>query len=181
MQTCITSCFIRFKLDTPFHNTTHQLLSFFPLRFVHSAAGVDKAAAGHLNILTWYKHSDLVCVIRRIVYKLKADHSITVTFFQVAGHRYRVVPYEQLTRPEQLNYEMDIRAKARVDRSFQPQASPPPKTIKFEGWSCWINFTRMCVVMINFFVGFYAVCTKNLSLCSELVCRVLHKSLLRLN
>jgi hypothetical protein len=106
-------------------------------------ACVDKAAAGHLNISAQYKHSDLVHAIRRIVYKLKADHSITVTFFQVAGHQDHVVPYEQLTQLEQLSYEMDIHAKARVDRRFQAQAPPPPKTIKFEGWSCWIDEAKM--------------------------------------
>jgi hypothetical protein len=104
-------------------------------------AGVDKPAAGHLNGSTWYKH--LVHAIRRIVYKLKADHSITVTFFWVAGQEDHVVPYEQLTRPEQLNYEMDIHVKARVDRRFQAQAPPLPKTIKFEGWSCWIDEAKM--------------------------------------
>jgi hypothetical protein len=36
MQTCITSCFICFKLDTTFHNTSIIPL-FFLLRFVHSA------------------------------------------------------------------------------------------------------------------------------------------------
>ncbi len=60
-------------------------------------AGVDKPAAGHLNGSTWYKHSDLVHAIRRIVYKLKADHSIIVTFFWVTGQEDHVVPYEQLT------------------------------------------------------------------------------------
>jgi hypothetical protein len=77
-------------------------------------AGVDKATEGHPNVSTWYKHSDLVCVIRSIIYKLKADHLIKVTFFHVAGHQDCMVPYEQLTQPEQLNYEMDIHAKARV-------------------------------------------------------------------
>ena len=36
MQMCIMSCFIYFKLDTTFHNTS--ITPFFPLCFVHSAA-----------------------------------------------------------------------------------------------------------------------------------------------
>ena len=38
--------FICFKLDTTFHNTTHQSLSFFPLRFVHSADDSENVGSG---------------------------------------------------------------------------------------------------------------------------------------
>jgi hypothetical protein len=34
---------------------------------------------------------------------------------------------------------MDIRAKARVDRLFSQRIPPPPKSIKFKGWSFWIG------------------------------------------
>jgi hypothetical protein len=34
---------------------------------------------------------------------------------------------------------MDICVKAKVDSTFQVHAPPLPKTIKFEGWSCWIT------------------------------------------
>jgi hypothetical protein len=33
--------------------------------------------------------------------------------------------------------------KQRVGRRFQAQTPPPPKTIKFEGWSCWIDEAKM--------------------------------------
>jgi hypothetical protein len=38
---------------------------------------------------------------------------------------------------------MDIHVKARVDRRFQAQAPPLSKTIKFEGWSYWIDEAKM--------------------------------------
>jgi hypothetical protein len=38
---------------------------------------------------------------------------------------------------------MDTRAKARVDRIFSEQIPAPPNNIKFEGWSCWINNTKI--------------------------------------
>ncbi len=49
MQMCITSCFIHFKIDTIFHNTTHQSLSFFPLCFVHSACISQTLSIPHNN------------------------------------------------------------------------------------------------------------------------------------
>ena len=105
-------------------------------------AGVDKSAESYLNVPTRYKHADLVKAIRVIVYRLKTEHEIQVTFEKVQGHRLRHVRYEQLTRPEQLNEMMDGRAKARVDRIFAQRIPPPPMTIKFEGWSCWIDNTK---------------------------------------
>jgi hypothetical protein len=38
---------------------------------------------------------------------------------------------------------MDARAKARVDRIFATRAPAPPTTIKFEGWSCWIEEVKL--------------------------------------
>jgi hypothetical protein len=73
---------------------------------------------------------------------LKTEHEIQITFEKVQGHRLRHVHYEQLTRPEQLNEMMDGRAKARLNRIFAQRIPPPPMTIKFEGWSCWIDNTK---------------------------------------
>jgi hypothetical protein len=106
-------------------------------------AGVDKLVESYLNVPTRYKHTDLVKAIRVIVYRLKTEHEIQITFEKVQGHHLRHVCYKQLTRPEQLNEMMDGRAKARVDQIFAQRIPPPPMTIKFEGWmSCWIDNTK---------------------------------------
>jgi hypothetical protein len=106
-------------------------------------AGLDKAAEGNLNVSTKYKHSDLIRAIRVIVFKLWTEHSVEVRFEKVQGHRADFVPFNRLTRPEQLNDLMDARAKARVDRIFAEQIPPPPMTIKFEGWRCSIDDVKL--------------------------------------
>jgi hypothetical protein len=37
---------------------------------------------------------------------------------------------------------MDTHAKARVERIFNEQIAPPPNTLKFKGWSLWIDDTK---------------------------------------
>jgi hypothetical protein len=106
-------------------------------------AGLDKVAKGHLKVSTKYKHSDLIQAIRVIVFKLRTEHSVEVGFKQVKGHRADFVPFDKLTRPEQLNELMDERAKARVDRIFAERIPPPPMSIKFEGWRCSINEVKL--------------------------------------
>jgi hypothetical protein len=106
-------------------------------------AGLDKAAETNTNVTTRLKHSDLIRAIRCIAYKLRKEHLIAVHFLKVQGHRSDFVPFDQLTRPEQLNDIMDARAKARVDRIFAARAPSPPNTIKFEGWSCWIDEVKL--------------------------------------
>ncbi len=106
-------------------------------------AGLDKAAEGNLNVATKYKHSDLIWAIRVIVFKLRTKHEVVVSFEKVKGHRSDFVPFNQLTRPEQLNDLMDERAKARVDRIFAEQIPPPPMSIKFEGWRCSIDDVKL--------------------------------------
>jgi hypothetical protein len=49
-------------------------------------AGLDKAAEGHLNVSTKYKHSDLIWAIQVIVFKLWTEHKVEVTFKKVKGH-----------------------------------------------------------------------------------------------
>jgi hypothetical protein len=106
-------------------------------------AGLDKVAKGHLKVSTKYKHSNLIQAIRVIVFKLRTEHSVEVGFKQVKGHRADFVPFDKLTRPEQLNELMDERAKARVDRIFAERIPPPPMSIKFEGWRCSINEVKL--------------------------------------
>jgi hypothetical protein len=53
------------------------------------------------------------------------------------------IPFAQLSHPEQLNELIDTHAKARVDRIFSSQIPAPPNKIKFEGWSCWIEDTKI--------------------------------------
>jgi hypothetical protein len=117
----------------------HQLQGGSVTFHFDNDAGVDKSAERHLNVPERYKHADLVRAIRVIVFRLRTEHDIIITFDKVQGHRLRHVRYDQLTRPEQLNEMMDIRAKARVDRIFSQRIPPPPKSIKFEGWSFWID------------------------------------------
>jgi hypothetical protein len=38
---------------------------------------------------------------------------------------------------------MDTHAKAWVDHIFSEQIPAPPNNIKFEGWSCWIDNTKI--------------------------------------
>lgn len=70
-------------------------------------AGLDKAAVGNPNVPMMYKHSDLVWAIWTIVSKLWTEHTIEVTFMKGKGHRANLVPFDQLTHPEQLNEMMD--------------------------------------------------------------------------
>jgi hypothetical protein len=42
----------------------------------------------------------------------------------------------------QLNEMMDSHVNARVDHIFPQCTLPPPMTIKFEGWSYWIDDTE---------------------------------------
>jgi hypothetical protein len=106
-------------------------------------AGLDKAAEGHLKVSTKYKHSDIIRAIRVIVSKLQSEHQVAVSFVKVKGHKADFVPFDKLTRPEQLNEIMDGRAKARVDRIVAEQIPPPPTSIKFEGWRCTIDEVKL--------------------------------------
>jgi hypothetical protein len=76
------------------------------------------------------------------VHKLYNEHSISVQFCKVEGHKADFIPFNQLSRPEQLNELMDTRAKVRVEQIFNEQIAPPPNTLKFEGWSLWIDDTK---------------------------------------
>jgi hypothetical protein len=49
------------------------------------------------------------------------------------------VLFDQLSCPEQLNELMDTHAKVRVNHIFTEQIPPSPNTIKFKGWSLWID------------------------------------------
>jgi hypothetical protein len=71
------------------------------------------------------------------------EHQVAVSFVKVKGHKADFVPFDRLTRPEQLNEIMDGRAKARVDRIFAEQIPPPPTSIKFEGWRCTIDEVKL--------------------------------------
>jgi hypothetical protein len=106
-------------------------------------AGLDKAAEGNLNVSTKYKHSDLIRAICVITFKLRTKHAVEVSFEKVKGHRADFIPFNKLTRPEQLNDLMDERAKARVDHIFVEQIHPPPMSIKFEGWRCSIDNIKL--------------------------------------
>jgi hypothetical protein len=56
--------------------------------------------------------------------------------------RQTFILFNQLSCPEQLNKLMDTRAKARVEQIFNEQIAPLPNTLKFEGWSLWIDDTK---------------------------------------
>jgi hypothetical protein len=46
---------------------------------------LDKSAEAHLNVPTCYKHADLVRAIWVIVFWLKTEHAIDITFVKVQG------------------------------------------------------------------------------------------------
>jgi hypothetical protein len=77
------------------------------------------------------------------VHKLKVKHSTHIQFVKVKGHKTNFIPFTQLSHPKQLNKLMDTRAKAQVDCIFSEQIPAPPNNIKFEGWSCWIDNTKI--------------------------------------
>jgi hypothetical protein len=105
-------------------------------------AGLNQSAACHLSVSMKLKHGDLIQAIRQIVHRLYDEHSISVQFRKVKGHKADFIPFDQLSRPEKLNKLMDTRAKARVEQIFNEQIAPPPNTLKFEGWSLWIDDTK---------------------------------------
>jgi hypothetical protein len=77
------------------------------------------------------------------VFRLRSKYEVQVKFEKVAGHHLKHLRYDQLTRPEQLNEDMDVLAKARVDRIFEESLPKPPSAIKFEGWTCWIDEIKL--------------------------------------
>jgi hypothetical protein len=106
-------------------------------------AALNQSAASSLKVTMKLKHVDLIQAIHWIVHKLKVKHSIHTQFVKVNGHKTNFIPFAQLSHPKQLNELMDTRAKARVDRIFSELIPAPPNNIKFEGWSCWINNTKI--------------------------------------
>jgi hypothetical protein len=102
-------------------------------------AGLNQSADSNLGITMKLKHVDLIRAIHQIVHKLKVGHSIHVQFVKVKGHKTDFIPFAQLSHPKQLNELMGTRAKARVNQIFSSQIPAPLNTIKFEGWSCWIE------------------------------------------
>jgi hypothetical protein len=78
-----------------------------------------------------------------IVSKLQTEHAVKVIFEKVKGHRANLVPFDNLTCPEQLNEMMDMQAKVRVNQIFAEQMPPPPMSIMFEGWRCSINNVKL--------------------------------------
>jgi hypothetical protein len=106
-------------------------------------ASLNQSSDCNLNVTMKLKHGDLIQAIHRIVHKLKVKHLIHVQFVKVKGHKTNFIPFSQLSHPKQLNKLMDTRAKAWVDQIFSAQIPTPPNKIKFEGWSCWIEDTKI--------------------------------------
>jgi hypothetical protein len=106
-------------------------------------AGLNQSAASNLNVPMKLKNGDLIRAICQIVHKLKVKHSIHIGFVKVKGHKSNFIPFAQLSHPKQLNKLMDTCAKAWVDCIFSERIPAPPNNIKFEGWSCWINNTKI--------------------------------------
>jgi hypothetical protein len=101
--------------------------------------GLNQSAACHLNVALKLKHPNLIQAIHWILYKLHTEHLIQVWFHKVKGHKADFIPFDQLSHPEQLNELMDTHAKVRVEWFFTEQIAPPLNTIKFKGWSLWID------------------------------------------
>lgn len=123
--------------------TYHQLHGGSISFHFDNDGGLDKSAEEHLNVPAAVMHADLIRAIRVIAFRLRTIYGVQVTFVKVKGHRLKHLRYHQLTRPEQLNEDMDTLAKARVDRIFEQRIPPPPASIKFEGWTCWIDEVKL--------------------------------------
>jgi hypothetical protein len=82
--------------------------------YFHNDAGLNQSAAHHLSVSMKLKHGDLIRAIHWIVHKLYNEHSISVQFCKVKGHKADFIPFDQLSRPEQLNKLMDNHTKVRV-------------------------------------------------------------------
>jgi hypothetical protein len=83
--------------------------------YFNNDAGLNQSAALHLSVSMKLKHGDLIRAIRQIVHKLYNEHSISVRFRKVKGHKADFIQFDQLSCPEQLNELMDTHAKARVE------------------------------------------------------------------
>jgi hypothetical protein len=73
------------------------------------------------------------------MYKLHTEHLIQERFCKDEGHKAHFIQFNQLSHPEQLNKLMDTCTKVRVKQLFTEQIAPLLNTIKFEGWSLWID------------------------------------------
>jgi hypothetical protein len=83
--------------------------------------GIIRSNGDWLKINQNTRHADLIRAIRR----LKASLPIQVTFVHVGGHQDNTTAFQDLPRLAQLNIEMDLKAKARL-QSLILNSSPPP-------------------------------------------------------
>jgi hypothetical protein len=87
-------------------------------------------------------NQDILCLHKGLCLT-QVKHSIHVRFVKDKGHKTDFIPFAQLSRPKQLNKLMDTCTKAWVTHIFSEQIPAPPNNTKFEGWSCWIDNTKI--------------------------------------
>jgi hypothetical protein len=103
--------------------------------------GCNNATCVHLSRGNWLKIKlrSSNCDLLHAIQIIKAKLPIQVVFVHVRGHQDDLLLFSALTQMEQLNVEMDDKAKSFLRTVLaDDQILQCPSTIAYEGWQCYM-------------------------------------------